>query len=405
MDKIGIIFDVYSNHINHLTTVIKKKYEVVEVFSFENMKKILTKSFDKFALIIVDNPSKKTGFDDFVNFVNKRNSYMFSLPILIATNEETMDEDSKLLRGPVLDVIFDQDCEEIIFSRINNAIRLSNSTNFDDFSNMLKVLPSLIYLKDRRGRYAFSSQHWHHLVTESIRGKTDYEIRKDKENARRAREADFEVVKTGKGKNYIIKEDDEEGVDYLQVIKEPLKNENGDVYGIIAIVNNVTNEELLKQQLREKSITDQLTGLYNRSYFDELTHWKGGKLDYPLTIISADCDGLKGINDEFGHSAGDQYICYAKDALKQALPADAFLFRMGGDEFLAILPDTDEEKADQIVEEINEMVKQFKNKDFVLKLSVGSYTVSCPDDSIETAIKLSDKEMYRIKKEHKANSK
>ena len=136
---------------------------------------------------------------------------------------------------------------------------------------MLTALPSLIYLKDKDGRYAFCSQHWHHLNTdESIRGKTDFDIRKDKNNAQIARNSDLKVINSGKGTSYIIKEEDEEGIDYLQIIKEPLKNDKGEVTGIIAIINNITNEEILRQELRRKSITDQLTGVNNREYFHEV---------------------------------------------------------------------------------------------------------------------------------------
>lgn len=78
---------------------------------------------------------------------------------------------------------------------------------------------------------------------------------------------------------------------------------------------------------------------------------------------------------------------------------------MGGDEFLAVIPKTDEKEAILIVEKINEAVKRFKNKNFALKLSVGSHTIKNPKETIETAVRLSDKEMYRIKKERKANSK
>ncbi len=363
---------------------------------------LLEKSFDDLSVIIVDNPSSKKYINDVLAYIKNRNNYMFSLPVLVLTDLENMDSDDKYLHNPVVDIIFFNDTEEIAVRRIENAVTLANSTSFDAFSEMLTVLPSLIYLKDRRGRYAFMSQKMHHLYSnvESVRGKTDLEVRKDKHNAQLAMESDQEIIRTGVGKNYIIKEEDETGVEYLQVIKEPLKK-NGDVYGIIAIINNVTEEELLRQELREKSITDQLTGLYNRAYFEELTHWEGKDLKFPITIISADCDGLKQINDIYGHAAGDQYICFARDALKNALPENAVVFRMGGDEFLAVVSETDEEEAQKLVNKVNKSINKYKNKDFALSLSVGSHTIKGRGASIENGVKLSDKEMYKVKKERK----
>ena len=364
---------------------------------------LLKQSFDDLSVLIIDNPSNKNYIREVFEFVKNKNNYMCSLPVLVLTDLDNMEKDDKYLDYPVVDIIFFNDTTEIAMRRVRNAVTLANSTSFDAFSEMLTVLPSLVYLKDRKGRYAFMSQRLHHLYSnvESVRGKTDFEIRKDKHNAELARESDLEVIRTGKGKNYVIKEVDEEGTEYLQIIKEPLKK-NGEVYGIIAIINNVTDEELLRQELREKSITDQLTGLYNRVYFDELTHWEGKDLKFPITIISADCDGLKQINDAHGHNAGDQYIKFATNALKESLPEKAVIFRMGGDEFLAVVPETDKEEAQKLVDKVNAAVKKFKNKDFSLSLSVGSHTIRGREASIESAVKLSDQEMYKVKKEHKS---
>ena len=131
------------------------------------------------------------------------------------------------------------------------------------------------------------------------------------------------------------------------------------------------------------------------------TNWQGQDLHFPLTIISADCDGLKQINDKFGHASGDEYICYARDALRDGLPKNSFLFRMGGDEFLAIVPSTSKEAAKKIISNINEAIKKYKNDKFALNLSVGSYTIGRHKTSIESAVIHSDEEMYKVKKEHK----
>ncbi|MCR5078322.1 MAG: hypothetical protein K6B65_00125 [Bacilli bacterium] len=184
--------------------------------------------------------------------ISKRNNFAFFFPVLILTDQKHMEEDDEYLDDPVIGILSASESKKVILKRIEHAIKLANSASFDEFSEMLKALPSLIYLKDSAGRYAFSSQSWHHLKLKgSIRGLTDFEIRKDRKNAEIARASDLEVLKSGKGKRYVIKECTDEGTDYLQVIKEPLKNDDGSVYGIIAIVNNVTDEELLRQELRE----------------------------------------------------------------------------------------------------------------------------------------------------------
>ena len=144
-----------------------------------------------------------------------------------------------------------------------------------------------------------------------------------------------------------------------------------------------------------------MTGAYNREFFNELCNIHEGKLQVPLTVVSIDCDGLKVINDKYGHLAGDKYICYARDAIKGVLPEPSYLFRMGGDEFLAIIPYMSKYEGAVLVKKIISNAKKYKNKDFALKMSVGSYTITKKDSKMDTAIAMSDKAMYKMKAEHK----
>ena len=402
MRNIAVCFEKESSRSKFVLDILKDDFSILEARSKEDIYSLIEKSFNDIAALILDNPSSKNYSNDLLKLISQKNNYMFSLPVLVLTDKENMDKDDKFLEAPVVGTILEGESKKIILYRLTNSIKLSDSTSFDEFSNMLTALPSLIYLKDTQGRYAFCSQHWHHLVDKhkSIRGLTDFDIRKDQENARIAQESDQRVVRSGKGTSYVIKEEDEEGKEYLQIIKEPLKNEKGDVTGIIAIINNVTNEELLKQELRKKSITDTLTGLFNREYFEELSGIYRDNIPTPLTIISADCDKLKKINDKYGHAAGDIYICFARDCLKECLPKTALLFRMGGDEFIALLPKTTREEGKNLVKKIASHAKNYRVDNFSLKLSVGGYTLEKKNVTLDNAIALSDKEMYKMKKRH-----
>ena len=350
MNKIGLIYNLNSPRVEKIKPYLQKEFEILEAHDYEETLTLLHKHFEELSNLVIDNPANKGQIKGILKLISNINTYMFSLPVVILTDPENMELDDDYLKSPAVSLISTADTETVIMSRIRNSIRFSNSTSFDDFSNMLSSLPSLVYVKDTNGRYAFCSKRWHHFASnESIRGKTDFEIRKNFENAKIAVAADKEVVRTGQGKDYLIKEISDEGVDYLQIIKEPLKNSKGEVYGIIAIINNVTDQELLRQELRAKSITDQLTGLYNRSYFEEFMDKWPGETTFPVTIVSADCDDLTQINDAFGHGSGDKYICYTRDALHESLPEGSLLFRMGGDEFLAVVPNTNKKQAEEIV--------------------------------------------------------
>lgn len=324
---------------------------------------------------------------------------MFTLPILLLTEPKYQDQDDEYLSDLVVGMITMGETKKTVLQRIQNTTKFASSASFDEFSSMLRALPSIIYIKDVNGRYVFCSQRWHHLYkpNQSIRGLTDFDVRKSRKNALLAQENDRKVIATGRGTSYLIKENDDEGVEYLQVIKEPLRNRAGKIDGIIAIVNNVTDAELLRQELREKSITDQLTGLFNRFYFEEITQESSERLTLPLTFISADCDGLKNINDQFGHADGDCYICFARDAIQEALPKGSYLFRMGGDEFLALIPGMGEKEAKKLVDDIVHNASHYKTDSYTLRLSAGSYTMLSDADSIEYAVNQSDKAMYNMK--------
>ena len=151
--------------------------------------------------------------------------------------------------------------QPLVYKRIANAIRAKDSFSLTELERMLKELPSCIFLKDTEGKYVFSTQYWNHLDTQgdpnwTIRGKTDLDIRKDKENARKAMEADRRVIETGEGTEYIIEENQDGVRDYLQLIKRPVYDENGRISGIIALINNITDYQLLKLELEKRAKTD-----------------------------------------------------------------------------------------------------------------------------------------------------
>ena len=406
MKNIAFLYEKESLRSQRLFEVLGSEFNLLPVHNEEEAKKLLKTKFNDLAVFIIDTPAEKPYAKRLISSIVKKNTFMFALPIIALSDVEHAIDDDCFYDDGVVAMIRYGDSKRTILQRIKNTIKFANATSFDDFSDMLKALPSLIYLKDTHGRYAFCSQSWHHLYdpNQSIRGLTDMEIRKDKKNARLAQEKDRRVVKSGKGMSYLIKEEDEEGTDYLQIIKEPVKDAKGKVTGIIAIINNVTQEELLRQELRRKSITDELTGLYNRNYFEEIAVSYKGNLSVPLTVIIADCDGLKRINDRYGHAAGDEYIRWAKDAMKAVLPAEAKLFRMGGDEFLAVLPHTKRAKGQAYVNAIVEETKNYHNDQFALRLSAGSYTATNKGQSIEAAVSLADKAMYRMKDRQNAKS-
>lgn len=335
----------------------------------------------------------------------KKSHRLISIPILIYADETTPSDRFACLGEGVIDCLTKPYIAPIVKNRIANAIVFTDSMTFYGIEKILKQLPSNIFLKDNECRYVFATKYWHHLNKAddpnwTIRGKIDPEIRKDKENAIEAHKKDMEIVETGRGATYTI-EINEDGVqEFLQIIKQPLFNEEGFVTGIIGLINDVTEYELLKKKLREQAITDELTGLYNRAYLSEFIRTHQDDC-YPLAIISADCDGLKEVNDTYGHTAGDDYIKTTVILFKMVLPKERILFRMGGDEFLILLPATTEETALDYVRQMKENEKLFHIQNKQLSVSFGVSVMESRSENIHMCITDSDRNMYREKKKNR----
>lgn len=405
MKKLLLFYTEINKRVSYLESVIGGRYEMLHFSDIDEALAMIDESGHDIAAVIIDNPSDHPQADILLSHLREVNSYMLAIPALALTDEAEKSTDALLLDDTMVGVIEEGEPARIVCHRIEKSVEVVNSASFAEFSRMLKALPSLIYLKDTKGRYVFCSQYWSHLegVDDpgwTIRGKTDMDIRKDKENARKAYESDLRIVASGRGTSYVIKEDGEDATDYLQLIKEPLFDDDGRVKGIIAIINNVTEQELLRQELREKSITDELTGLYNRTYYYEFTENISPE-SFPIGIISADCDELKLINDVYGHLVGDEYIRMAAKMMKSVLPEGTAVFRMGGDEFLAIVPRCDEDKIGKIMENLLAHEKIFTIRDRTLSVSLGSCIMHVPSGSFNDFVALSDAEMYKNKKEKK----
>lgn len=121
-----------------------------------------------------------------------------------------------------------------------------------DYATFVKIIsdiPSCIFFKDTDLKYRFSSHCWAQLISDDIVGKTDLDIRKDKENAAKAMEADREIIATKKGCSYVIKSDIDGEVSYLELIKEPIINDDGAVIGIVGLINDVTENTNMKNRI------------------------------------------------------------------------------------------------------------------------------------------------------------
>ena len=160
---------------------------------------------------------------------------------------------------------------------------------------------------------------------------------------------------------------------------------------------------------QEKSVTDYLTGLCNRRGMEDYIHEKWpcwAQREHYLICGSVDLDGLKYINDTYGHKEGDWAICTVAAAISQAIGENGIAARTGGDEFVIVLTGTDEKVILAIEQEIREHLDTMNHssgKPYRAECSMGHYmTPISARESFEECMRLSDIEMYKEKKAKKA---
>ena len=158
------------------------------------------------------------------------------------------------------------------------------------------------------------------------------------------------------------------------------------------------------RELHRLSITDGLTGLYNRKHMMDLFDMefiRTQRYQIPFSVLIADLDHFKSINDTYGHLAGDAVLRRISDTLTQSVRACDHVGRYGGEEFLVILPNTGSDGAVDMAERIRQeisLVKFFNDgKTFSMTLSMGVAVCLDSDDSVEGILNRADDALYRAK--------
>lgn len=177
--------------------------------------------------------------------------------------------------------------------------------------------------------------------------------------------------------------------------------------GVVGALLDISERKRAETKLRYLSTHDILTGIYNRAYFDEeLERLKKGR-KFPVSIVMADVDLLKETNDRLGHAAGDELLKHAAEVLKNAFRREDVAARIGGDEFAALLPNTDETALVEAMERLHQHLAHSNQERSrfcaPLSLSIGAATAH-HGDQLMTAWRLADQRMYREKKGRSAGS-
>ena len=151
------------------------------------------------------------------------------------------------------------------------------------------------------------------------------------------------VVKSSKAiRNYVlgIRKTEESSISWITVNAFPRFNEDGTIREVVASFIEITEAYNSEKQLVYAANNDYLTGLFNRRYFEKKLSIHNDLESYPITVAVADINGLKLVNDAFGHNYGDEMLCKAADVIKDSFSESDIIARIGGDEFGILMPNT-----------------------------------------------------------------
>jgi diguanylate cyclase (GGDEF)-like protein/PAS domain S-box-containing protein len=265
---------------------------------------------------------------------------------------------------------------------------------------ILDNIPNIAWLKDRSGRYAAANEPFSRalgVAPEDLLGKNDFDIYPPEQASKYVKDS-REVMATGTRTYFEESNIDGEGnTQYVEKIETPIFNDSGVFIGIIGIVHDITSRKEVEVTLRHDSTHDVLTGLYNRAFFDEEQQRFAKSRMFPVSIVMADVNGLKTVNDTRGHAAGDTLIRLAARIILGAFRAEDIVARIGGDEFSVLLPNTDKAVAEAVVRRIMNCPEIISGQ-----LSIAFGIASADNgDQLMDAFKLSDERMYRDKSSQK----
>lgn len=274
------------------------------------------------------------------------------------------------------------------------------SLSHEELLCFIRSAPASIFFKDTQCRYRFVSDLCglvHGSAAEDLLGRTDLEVQSDPALGREHYEEDLHILASGQGSQRISRVPLPSGPVYLEIKKNPVRL-HGAVIGIIGVINDITQQVTQERELKELSFRDKLTGLYNRNYLETRMRRFVRADDFPASLIMADCNYLKRVNDTMGHEYGDLMLQRVARCIQDSIPPSFVAMRVGGDEFLILCPKCPADQAQAVIARIRQRLKQ--RSDGILPLDVAFGSSTAQDDSLtfDQVFHRADRAMYENKK-------
>lgn len=296
-----------------------------------------------------------------------------------------------------------EELKEGISERLEVEKSLAESE--EKYRSLVESTDDSIYLVDRSANYIFINQKHQErleLTNEDYHGRPYAEFHSPEQSGW-FRKTTEDIFKTGSPSHYEYQSERDEK-HFLQTMS-PVRDESGEITAVSVISKNITHLKHLEEELRVLSLTDELTGLYNRRGFLTLAEQQlrmAARLNKGVHLLYIDLDGLKRINDTLGHKEGDRALVKLGELLKVTYRESDIIARIGGDEFAVFpveSPDGDIESVSRRLQGNIEQSNEKDNSKFDISVSTGMAYYD-PDSpvSLEELLLKADNSMYKQKK-------
>lgn len=274
-------------------------------------------------------------------------------------------------------------------------------------NSVINATNDLIFYKDKDFNYIGCNHAFEKFVgktRQQIIGKSDFEIF-DKEYASLFRTMDKKMLKQDSIRinNEWVTYANGKRI-YLQTKKIPFRYDNIKGIGVLGISRDITELHLAQQKIKEQSLVDDLTQVFNRRAFNEhitkkINLFKRYKDTFCIAMY--DFDDFKQINDEYGHDLGDSVLIDTSKVVKHTLRKTDLLFRVGGEEFIILFPKEDMKTAYNVCEKIRQTIHDIDIfPERIITISIGLTEIDENDD-LDSLYKRVDTLLYKSKKEGK----
>ncbi len=170
-----------------------------------------------------------------------------------------------------------------------------------------------------------------------------------------------------------------------------------DKEGILSIQLDITDLKEKEEELKYLSYHDSLTDLYNRTFLEEEMKRLNTERQHPLSIIYCDVNGLKIVNDTYGHEAGDELLKEVAGILNSITRDEDLVSRWAGDEYVILLPDTDYSTAQKIAGRLEKTCRKAEFRDIPITLGIGIAVKEDVEEEFGEVLTRADKRMYNDK--------